>query len=64
MVISIGYRVKSKRGIEFRQWANSVLKNYLLNGYSINHQLIALQERTDERLLSIEERLSKQRHGQ
>ncbi|MCR5462479.1 MAG: virulence RhuM family protein, partial [bacterium] len=38
MVISIGYRVNTKRGIEFRRWATSVLKNYLLNGYSINEK--------------------------
>ena len=36
MIISIGYRVKSNRGILFRRWANSVLKQYLLNGYAIN----------------------------
>ena len=38
MIISIGYRVNTKRGIEFRRWATSVLKNYLLNGYSINEK--------------------------
>jgi len=38
MIISIGYRVKSRRGIIFRKWANSVLKQYLLNGYSINNK--------------------------
>ena len=36
MIISIGYRVNSKRGVLFRKWANSVLKQYLLNGYAIN----------------------------
>ena len=36
MIISVGYRVKSKRGILFRRWANSVLKQYLLNGQVIN----------------------------
>ena len=36
MVLSVGYRVNSKRGIEFRRWANKVLKEYLLKGYSIN----------------------------
>ncbi|MGM9971675.1 MAG: RhuM family protein [Anaeroplasmataceae bacterium] len=36
MIISIGYKVKSKRGILFRRWANSILKQYLLNGYVIN----------------------------
>ena len=36
MVLAVGYRVKSKRGILFRRWANSVLKQYLLNGYVVN----------------------------
>lgn len=38
MIISIGYRVNSKRGIEFRRWASSILKQYLLKGYSINEK--------------------------
>lgn len=33
VIISVGYRVKSKRGVEFRKWANSVLKQYILKGY-------------------------------
>ena len=36
MIISVGYRVKSKRGIQFRIWANKILKEYLLHGYAIN----------------------------
>lgn len=40
MIISVGYRVKSKRGILFRKWANSILKQYLLNGYAINNDRI------------------------
>ena len=36
IIISVGYRVKSERGIIFRRWANSILKQYLLNGYVIN----------------------------
>ena len=36
VIISVGYRVKSKRGVEFRKWANSVLKQYILQGYAIN----------------------------
>lgn len=39
MVTSIGYRVKSKRGVEFRIWANKVLKQYLLNGYAVNERI-------------------------
>ncbi len=38
MIIAVGYRVNSKRGTQFRKWANSVLKQYLLNGYSINNK--------------------------
>ena len=37
VIISVGYRVKSKRGVEFRKWANSVLKEYILKGYAVNH---------------------------
>jgi len=36
VIISVGYRVKSQRGVEFRKWANSVLKNYILRGYAVN----------------------------
>jgi len=61
MIISVGYRVNTKRGIQFRQWANSVLKDYLLRGYSVNRQLIALQERTDERFHDLQHQLDKQR---
>ena len=38
VIISVGYRVKSKRGVEFRRWANSVLKEYILKGYALNHK--------------------------
>ena len=41
MIISVGYRVKSKRGVEFRKWANSVLKQYILQGYAVNNNRIA-----------------------
>ena len=41
VIISVGYRVKSKRGVEFRKWANSVLKQYILQGYAVNHNRIA-----------------------
>ena len=39
VIISVGYRVKSKRGVLFRQWANKVLKQYLVQGYAINERL-------------------------
>lgn len=41
VIISVGYRVKSKRGVEFRRWANSVLKQYILQGYAVNNNRIA-----------------------
>ena len=53
MILSIGYRVKSRRGVEFRQWANQVLKDYLLKGYSINRRIEQLEKtvaRHDERI--------------
>ena len=39
VVTSVGYRVKSKRGVQFRQWANKVLKQYLIQGYAVNERL-------------------------
>lgn len=60
MIVSIGYRVKSDKGVIFRQWANKVLKDYMLKGYAINQkrleylektvQLIDIANRMDERL--------------
>lgn len=53
MILSVGYRVKSQRGIEFRRWANQVLKEYLLKGYSINRRIEQLEKtvaRHDERI--------------
>lgn len=46
MIISVGYRVKSKRGIAFRKWANKVLKEYLLQGYAINQKRLDYLEKT------------------
>lgn len=48
MILSIGYRVNSKNATRFRQWANDVLKEYLLKGYSINHRLQALEQTVAE----------------
>ena len=59
MILSVGYRVHSPQGIAFRAWANQVLKQYLLRGYAINHQLVALQERVDERFTAIEQRIDR-----
>ena len=48
VIISVGYRVKSKRGIEFRQWASKILKQYMIDGYAINEKhLHALQKTVD-----------------
>lgn len=60
MILSIGYRCSGQRATHFRQWASSVLKQYLLQGYSINRQLVALQQHVDDRLLKIEDRLDRQ----
>lgn len=45
VIISVGYRVKSKRGIEFRQWANKVLKDFLLRGYAVNNRIETLERK-------------------
>lgn len=50
VIISVGYRVKSLRGMQFRQWANRVLKEYLLRGYSINQHLMLMEQRIDHQL--------------
>lgn len=46
VIISIGYRVKSKRGVEFRQWANEILKQYILKGYVVNKKRLQALEKT------------------
>ncbi|MBR3572869.1 MAG: virulence RhuM family protein [Bacteroidales bacterium] len=48
VIISVGYRVKSIQGTRFRQWANSVLKEYLLRGYAINQRFERLERRVTE----------------
>lgn len=45
VIISVGYRVKSKRGTQFRIWANNILKDYLLKGYALNHRIARIEER-------------------
>ena len=61
IITSVGYRVKSKRGIQFRIWANSVLKQYLLNGYAINtERIMAYQSnilQLEANVINIENRL-------
>ena len=48
VIISVGYRVKSKRGTQFRQWANKVLKEYLLKGYVVDSRIMALERHVAE----------------
>lgn len=57
MILSVGYRVNSIHATRFRQWSNAVLKKYLLEGYSINHQLQALQRQVDSRFEKQSERI-------
>ncbi|MCD8131523.1 MAG: virulence RhuM family protein [Lachnospiraceae bacterium] len=70
VIISVGYRVKSNRGVEFRRWANSVLKQYIIKGYAVNHnrmnqlnEVIRVMKRVEDNLdtrqvLSVVERYS------
>lgn len=70
VIISVGYRVKSKRGVEFRRWANSVLKQYILKGYAVNDnrikqlgEVIRIMKRTEnepdsKQVLSVIEKYS------
>ena len=48
MVLSVGYRVKSRRGVDFRRWANAVLQDYILRGYAVNQRIERLEERVSE----------------
>ena len=48
MILSVGYRVNSKRGTKFRQWANKILKEYLLKGYVVNQRLLTLETQVAE----------------
>ena len=57
VIISVGYRVKSQLGVEFRKWANGVLKNYILKGYAVNNnrinelgEVIRIMKRADNRI--------------
>jgi hypothetical protein len=59
VIISVGYRVKSKRGTKFRQWANKVLKEYLLRGYVVNTRISALEQHAAKQELEIQELKSK-----
>ena len=51
MIISVGFRVNSHQGIRFRQWANSVLREYLLRGYAVHQQMLQMEQRIDSKLM-------------
>ena len=53
VIIAVGYRVKSKRGTDFRKWARPVIKNYMLHGYAVNQRL----ERLEQRVANTEEKI-------
>lgn len=54
VIISVGYRVKSKRGTEFRRWANTVLKQYILNGYAANQERLSQLNQTIQLIKRLE----------
>ena len=57
VIISVGYRVKSFRGTQFRRWATSILKEYLLKGYSLNQRFNNMEDKFDRRMSEYERRL-------
>ena len=58
VIISVGYRVKSKRGTQFRQWANRVLKEYIIRGYVVNQQLSVLEERMEMKFMDYDSKIN------
>ena len=59
-IISVGFRVNTKRGIEFRQWANNILKEYLLQGYAVNQNMHGIRQQLcyqDKRISQLEEKV-------
>ncbi len=62
MIISVGYRVKSKKGIIFRKWANKVLKDYLIKGYAVNNKRLEYLEKTIK-LIDIAGRIEEELKG-
>lgn len=57
VIISVGYRVKSVRGTQFRQWANKILKEYLIKGYAINQRLVQMEDKMDRRFADHDQQL-------
>ena len=62
VIISVGYRVKSKNGVIFRQWANKILKDYMLKGYVVNQKRLEYLEKT-VKLIDIANRIDERLHG-
>ncbi len=58
VVLSVGYRVKSKQGIHFRMWANKILTNHLLEGYTINNRINLLELKLNEDIGQLTQRLN------
>ncbi|MDR1594573.1 MAG: virulence RhuM family protein [Prevotellaceae bacterium] len=58
MILSVGYRVKSKQGIVFRQWASPILKDYLLKGYAINQRIERVGKRVEKFSIETDKRLT------
>lgn len=56
-ILSVGYRVNSKNATQFRRWANQILKDHLLKGYSINQRLMLTEQRIDQQLVNHESHL-------
>ncbi len=59
MILSVGYRVKSSRGVRFRRWSNEMLKHYLMKGYIVNPRIITLEHQIAEQGSQIKELQSK-----
>jgi hypothetical protein len=57
MILSVGYRVKSTKGIEFRKWSSAILKSYLLKGYALQHRIEAIEKKVFEQDFKIEQLL-------
>lgn len=62
VVISVGYRVKSKNGVIFRRWANNILKDYMIKGYAINQKRLEYLEKT-VKLIDIASRIDSELNG-
>ena len=62
MIISVGYRVNSKRGILFRKWATNILKDYMLKGYALNKKRLEYLEKTIK-LIDIANRIDERLEG-